>query len=427
MFLPTRFLLRFLLSSNLLLAVVGAAVAASHQCHLVINVAENGKTGVCKPPIPAYDDSSNKISCPNVSSAFHYISMISNVTAGNCVHVNMSSGHHNFTQPQNLSISLILTGTGSTTIRCAYDSSSRPAFTPADLLYTLFLVRVAFVKFEMVRFEKCKQPFRLEEVSNVSIVNSYFTEFTDAVLDLYNCISINIDNSTFINNIGRGTVFLPLRGNTGAVSIGYHNSDNFDNNTTPTISITDCCFENNDAAVKDDTFSTSTTAFLLNRFTGRGGSIAFLMNLTVGDLNVNINRCMFKQNHAVSFGGAIYMLFSSRELYHMIIIEDCLFINNVADNGAGAVQVTFHRAEVLSGQPITAIIRNCNFTGNSAVIGGAVFLFPSLEGEEGNLLIIEGCYFYKNHANETGAAVTASQFAFFIPKEKLINHRITNW
>ena len=422
----------FLMSSNLLLArldllVVGAVVAANHHCDLVINVAENGKAGACEPPIPAYENNLSKISCPNVSSAFDYISMISdNVTVKNCVHINVSSGDHIFTQPQNLSINLLLTGTSSTVIHCAYNSSSQSNFTAANLLYTLFFVRVGFVKFEMVQFEKCKQPFRLEEVSNVSIVNSYFTQFTDAVLDLYNCIHVNIDNCTFINNTGRGTVFLPLRGNTGAVSIGYYNSDNFDN-TTPTVSITDCHFINNDAAVEDDTFSTSSTAFLLNRFTGRGGSLAILMNLTAVDLNASINRCMFKQNHAVSFGGALYLLFSGRELHHMIIIEDCLFMNNFADNGAGAIQITFNRAEVLSGQPMTVIIHNCNFTGNSAVIGGAVFLFPSLEGEEGNLLVIEDCYFYNNHANDTGGAVTASQFAFFIPKDKLINHRITNW
>lgn len=436
------FAIVLLLSINLACMVAVANVHSEAQCDLLIHV-ENRTMGrnidTCTPSV--YNNDSNvqpsqrldisHVSCPNISSAFDYIIMSSNVNNSvNCVHVTLSSNdHHIFTQPHNLSISLILSGSGEsiTTIQCEYNSTREPVDNATDLLYTLFFLKVSLVKFEMVRFEGCKQPFRLEQVDNVSIVNSRFMQFSDAVFDLYNCVHINIENSTFINNTGHGRVFLPLRGNTGAVSIGYHDNDNFKNDTVPIVLISDSHFINNDATVSTDTFSTSTTAFLNNRFTGRGGSIAILMNLTVGDLNVNISKCQFQQNHAVSFGGAIYLLFTSRELHHMIVIEDCHFNDNVADNGAGAIQVTFNRAEVLSGQPMTAIIRNCNFTGNKAFIGGAVFLFPSLEGAEGNLLVIEDCYFYKNHADETGAAVSASQFAFFVPKDKLVNHRITNW
>ena len=415
------FAIVLLLSSNLVCMVT--VVAANVQCDVLMHVENrtmSRNTDTCT--------MNSNISCPNISSAFNYIS--SNVNNSvNCVHVTLSSNdHHIFTQPHNLSVSLILSGSGEsmTTIQCEYETTIKPVHNATGLLYTLFFLKVRHVKFEMVRFEGCKQPFRLEQVDNVVIVNSYFTQFLDAVFDLYNCIHINIDNSTFVNNTGHGTVFLPLRGNTGAVSIGYHDNVNFENDTAPTILISDCHFINNDATVRTDTFSTSTTAFLHNRFTGRGGSIAILMNLTVSDLNANISRCQFRQNHAVSFGGAIYLLFTSKELHHLIKIEDCNFIDNVADNGAGAIQVTFNRAEVLSGQPMTAIIRNCNFTGNKAFIGGAIFLFPSLEGAEGSLLVIEDCYFYKNHADETGGAVSASQFAFFVPKDKLINHRITN-
>ena len=425
-----------LLSSN-----VVYMVAANAQCNLLIHVENRTRStnaDTCYSTPPVYNNNSNvqpevqpqqRFSCPNISSAFDYIS--ANVSSSmNCVHVTLSSGElHVFTQPQNLSVSLILSGSESaiTTIQCEYETTIKTVHNATELLYTLFFLKVNLVKFEMVQFERCKQPFRLEQVDNVTVVDSHFTLFSDAVFDLYNCIHINIDNSTFCNNTGHGTVFLPLRGNTGAVSIGYHNNDNFENDTAPTVLITDCHFINNDATVRTDTFSTSTTAFLLNRFTGRGGSIALLMNLTVSDLNVTIRRCQFQQNHAVSFGGAVYLLFTSKELHHKIVIEYCHFIGNIADNGAGAIQVTFNRAEVLSGQPMTAIIRNCNFTGNKAFIGGTIFLFPSLEGTEGNLLIIEDCYFYKNHADETGAAVLASQFAFFVPKDKLVNHRITNW
>ena len=387
------------------------------QCNLLISV-ENGATGTCT-------GEHQQLSCPNVSSAFSYIS--ANVSSSvNCVHVTLSRGYHVFTQPHNLSVSLILTGNGAT-VQCDYESTIRPVYNASDLLYTLFFLRVSLVKFEMVQFEKCKQPFRLEKVNNVTIVNSHFTQFNDAVFDIHNCVHIKIDNSTFINNTGHGTVLLPLRGNTGAVSIGYYENNNFGNDTIPTVLITDCQFIANNAMVNEETFSTSSVAFLRNTFTGRGGSVAFLMNLTVGDLNVNVRRCVFRDNHAVSFGGAVYLLFAGKELHYMVRIEDSLFANNDVDNGAGAIQVIFLQAKVLSGEPMTALIHNCSFTNNKALIGGAVFLFPSLEGAQGNLMILQNCYFYGNQASDTGAAVTASQFAFFVPKDKLTNHRIIDW
>lgn len=401
-----------------------ALVKTDTSCDLLIHV-ENRTTnlGGCVEAEAALD---RQLFCPNITSAFNYISNVSS-TINHCVHVNLSSGYHKFTQPHNLSVSLILTGNGATTIQCDYKSSQEPVQDANNLQYTLFFLQVSLVKFKMVQYEKCEQPFRFEAVENVTIIDSYFTQFTNAVIDLYNCIHISIDNSSFTNNTGHGTVFLPLRGNTGAVSIGYHDNSNFGNETFPTVSVTNCKFIGNNAAVKKDTFSTSTTAFLHNRFTGRGGGLAILMGLTAGDLTVNIRGCLFKQNRAVSFGGALYLLFTGKELHHMSKVEDSQFIDNVADNGAGAIQVTFNKAEVVSGQPLTALIRNCNFTGNRAFIGGAVFLFPSTDGAEGNLQILEDCYFYKNHADETGAAVSASQFAFFVPKDKLVNHRITNW
>ena len=411
------------LITTLHFAVVGAADV---QCDLLIHVENTRVTVTCTDKTSASDEQ-QQLSCPNISSAFNYISANVSRSSVNCVHVTLSPGHHVFTQPHNLSVGLILTGNGAT-VQCDYESIIKPVYNASDLLYTLFFLQVSLVKFEMVRFKKCKQPFRFEKVENVTILNSYFTQFADAVFDIHNCIHINIDNSTFINNTGHGTVLLPLRGNTGAVSIGYYDNDNFGNDSGPTVLITDCHFIYNNAMVNKDTFSTSTVAFQQRRFTGRGGSMAILMNLTIGNLNVNVRQCVFRDNYAVSFGGAVYLLFTGRELHHMIRIEDSLFDDNfVQQNGGGAVHLTYYQAEVFSGQPMTVLMHNCSFISNKALIGGAVFLLLPLEGSKGNLMILQNCCFYKNQAFETGAAVAASQFAFFVPKDKLVNHRIANW
>ena len=413
----------YLLTYGLMWGGVGVEANYYLRCDLLIRV-ENSTTGTCI-EIPSGEQ--QQLSCPNISSAFNYISTNVSRSSVNCVHVTLSPGYHVFTQPHNLSVGFILAGNGAT-VQCDYESIIKPVYNASDLLYTLFFLQVSLVKFEMVRFEKCKQPFRFEKVENVTILNSYFTQFADAVFDIHNCIHINIDNSTFINNTGHGTVLLPLRGNTGAVSIGYYENNNFGNDTVPTVLITDCHFIANSAIVNEETFSTSTVAFQQSTFTGRGGGMAILMNLTIGNLNVNVRQCVFRDNYAVSFGGAVYLLFTGRELHHMVRIEDSLFADNVAEqNGAGALQVLFNRAEVLSGQPMTVLVHNCGFINNKAFLGGGVFLFPSLEGAEGNLMILQNCYFYKNQAVEIGAAVSVSQFAFFVPKDKLVNHRITNW
>ena len=408
--------------SSLHLAVVGArAGATAVQCDLLITV-ENRSTGTCI-GIPSGEE--QQLSCPNISGAFNYISANVSRSSVNCVHVSLSPGYHVFTQPHNLSVGLILTGNGAT-VQCDYESTIKPVYNVSDLLYTLFFLQVSLVKFEMVQFKKCKQPFRFEKVENVTILNSYFTQFADAVFDIHNCIHINIDNSRFINNTGHGTVLLPLRGNTGAVSIGYYDNDNFGNDTVPTVLITDCHFINNSAMVNEETFSTSSVAFQQSTFTGRGGGMAILMNLTIGNMNVTVRRCVFQQNNAVSFGGAVFLLFSGKEMHHMVRIKDSVFAENLVEqSGAGAIQA-FNQAEVLSGQPMTVLMHNCRFISNKAVIAGAIFLFPALERPEGNLMVLQNCHFNGNQAF-TGAAIVVSQYAFFVAKDKLVNHLITNW
>ena len=282
------------------MAAGDASGLEANQCDLLIYVKNTTESSGCAVLNGGHSDEQQQRSCASISSAFNYIATNANSII-NCVHVSLSSGDHIFTQPVKLNVSLILTGNGST-IQCDYDNVQRVVYHANNLQYTLSFVRVHLVKFEMVRYEKCKQPFRLEEVENVMIIDSFFTQFTDSVFDIYNCMHIDIDNSMFINNIGHGTVLLALRGNTGAVSIGYSgNATNFKNGSMPTVTIIDCHFIANDASVKANTFSTSTTAFLYNRYTGRGGSLAILMGLN-GNLVVNIRRCLFQQNHAVSFG-----------------------------------------------------------------------------------------------------------------------------
>jgi len=363
------------------------------------------------------------ISCPDLDSALNYSAEYSD-TVANCVHIIISSPSNFYVidQPTVLNISLVLTGAGST-VRCDYETNVDPVFKPNQVQYTLFFRNVAFVTFDGVRFESCPEPFRMEAVGNVTIIDSYFTKFSRAVFDLYNCMHITIANSTFIENYGSGELLLPFRGNAGAVSIGYYN---YDITSTATVLITDSSFVSNEARVKTETFQDSTGAFIAGRFTGRGGGLALLMNPSSGNLSVTIRRCLFTDNHAVSFGGALYVIIGAVEQYYTVTVEDSLFVNNSVDNGGGGIQLSFTAAQGLPGYPITAKIRNCSFIGNKAIIGAGTFFFI-LSPKQYSIAIFENCNYSQNEAVETGGAILVSQFSFFDFQEMFLNHRIINW
>jgi len=316
----------------------------------------------------------------------------------------------------------VLTGAGST-VKCDYVSNVGPVFEPSQLQYILSFSEVPYVMFDGVRFENCSEPFRMEAVRNVTIIDSYFIKFSEAVFDLFNCLHITIANSTFIENYGSGAILLPFRGNTGAVSIGY-NGYNITN--IAVVLVTDSSFVSNQARVKTETFQDSTGAFLAGRFTGRGGGLAILMNPSSGNLSINVRRCNFSNNYAVSFGGALYMLLTANEQYYQVTIEDSQFINNRVDNGGGGIQLSYTTAQGLPGYPVTAVIRNCSFIGNKAIIGSGTFFFI-LSPQRYSIATFENCYYYRNEAIETGGAILVSQFAFFEFQEILTSHRMVNW
>ena len=363
------------------------------------------------------------ISCPNLDSAFNYTAEYSGNVL-NCAHINLSSSinYHIINKPLALNVSLVLTGAGST-VKCDYLSNVDPVFEPSQLQYTLSFSEVPYVIFDGVRFESCSEPFRMEAVRNVTIIDSYFIKFSEAVFDLFNCLQITIANSTFIENYGSGAILLPFRGNTGAVSIGYY-SYNITN--VAVVLVTDSSFVSNQARVKTETFQDSTGAFLAGRFTGRGGGLAILMNPSSGSLSINVRRCNFSNNYAVSFGGALYLLLTADEQHYEVTIEDSQFINNRVDNGGGGIQLSYTSAQGLPGYPVTATIRNCSFIGNKAIIGSGTFFFI-LSPQKYSIAIFENCYYYQNEAVETGGAILVSQFAFFEFQEILSSHRMVNW
>ncbi len=152
-------------------------------------------------------------------------------------------------------------------------------------------------------------------------------------------------------------VYCTLENGTDSSNGGAFSITNFDK-----ILLENCTFQNNEA--------------------NNGGAV-FLYNASVV-----IKKCSFLDNSAQS-GGAIYILNESAPL-----ISRCIFSNNTASSFGGAIQI--HH----SGSPYTSIanIQNCLLINNQANYGGAI----SISNSSPN---ITNCTITENYATTNGGAL----------------------
>ena len=238
------------------------------------------------------DDAFNYISTTTNDFSFVHICLLSNVT---------------LKKSWSLNISLVLTShtANQSVIQCHDNNDTHNTSivsTTDELDYMLYFHNVQFVRLEFVQFESCPHPLRIELSYNVSILNCVFTDFRNAVLDIYNSAHVTIANSNFSNNSGTGNMLLPFRGNTGAVAIGYNNNGSsiF---TNPTVLVQNCSFTNNGANASTQSFLTSSNIVAMGVFTGRGGGLGLLINESFHNVTALITDCQFINNFASSFGG----------------------------------------------------------------------------------------------------------------------------
>ena len=373
------------------------------------------------------------LTCPDLDTALNYITTTSNKFSSAVVC--LPSGTFTLRKSWSLNISVLLTGHKAdnsypSIIHCQYNDtqSTNVASTANELEYVLSFHNVLFVRLQYVQFRHCPQPLRIELSYNVSILNCAFTNFTEAVLDIYNSIHVSIANSNFSNNLGTGNVLLPFRGNSGAVAIGYSNK--LENKsisvTNQTILVRNCVFTNNRANASIRSFLTSSNIVARGIFTGRGGGLSLLINESFHNITALVADCQFINNFASSFGGGIYVVFNGINTQHMVTVDDCQFINNTATLGAGGINIAYLTNGEIN-YPITALIRNSHFFGNQGETGGATYIFPaSTFGGDGNVAYIENCFYESNEASGFGGAIAAATYALFRTTEHLPLYHIYN-
>lgn len=164
-----------------------------------------------------------------------------------------------------------------------------------------------------------------------------------------------IDGFTFVNGSGYSD---------GLPNLGLQGGAIFLEGADPLI--IDCVFESNDADYGGAVFS---------------GPFS----------SPKIYYCVFSDNHADDYGGAVYTLQATPEF------RTCEFYDNTAALNGGAISTKTESAVVVS---------SCDFIGNSASEGGAIFVGSTPPEEEERFpttaSIIKNSEFYENEANFGG-------------------------
>ena len=366
------------------------------------------------------------LTCPDLDNTFNYIS----TTASNFsfAHIWLLSRNVMLRKSWSLNISLVLTGyTADQSVILCHDNDdtqNTSIVTITDELdYMLYFRSVQFVRLEFVHFDNCPQPLRIELSYNISILNCVFTNFREAVLDIFNCAHVTIANSNFSDNSGTGNIFLPFRGNTGAVSIGYNNNESSILAINSNILVQNCSFTNNRAYASTESYVTSNDIIARGIFTGRGGALGLLINESFHNVNALIINCQFINNFAVSFGGGIYLALHGMDTQHNVTVDDCEFINNIGILGAGAISNT----NGVHNLPLTVVFKNSHFIRNQGETGGAILIFPGSAFEsKDNSISMNNNTFKENEATDFGGAISSASYAFFESTELQPAYQISN-
>ena len=201
------------------------------------------------------------------------------------------------------------------------------------------------------------------------------SSFYQGALDFYDCANVTVSNCTFVNN-GPVTVVKgdPYRGHAGGLSLGYY----YITSASPVARVSGCVFTNNTSV--PPSYDQQTTSQLLQylKFTGRGGGSSVLMGAPVS-VNVAYEDCVFNENLAASYGGGLYSGYSGNH-DNTLVVNRTKFLRNATPGGGGGLEVGF--ASGMFPNTVTSLlVYSCEFTENSAGVGGGMYVFAP--GEQG--------------------------------------------
>ena len=192
-------------------------------------------------------------------------------------------------------------------------------------------------------------------------------------MDVYDCPVVNISESVFEHNGPVANTLKRVRffSHSGGLSIGLNNiswyNDTY-NDTSPSVTVQNCMFKSNSAFPSKNLTRSSSNLFREAVYTGRGGAFGLLLSEAITSIKAVVDNCTFWDNSALSFGGAVYILFGVRSK-HTVTVSRCTFTGNSAHSGAGGLLAGFF-GEGRDTAFSSLNVSNCRFEGNWAPQGG---------------------------------------------------------
>ena len=188
-------------------------------------------------------------------------------------------------------------------------------------------------------------------------------------MEVYSCANVTVTGCLFENNGPHFMQKLALRGYAGGLSISIATSDY----PAFKIDVRECTFRNNSNIAPENLFQTTTQLLENYQFTGRGGAFAFIV-FSSSPVVATLTDLLFEQNYAQSFGGSLYFSLNG-EASHHLSLRRLKFYNNQVGIESGGIDMN------LGTDPENAAVRHTvemfdsEFTGNSALYGGAVYVY----------------------------------------------------
>ena len=233
-----------------------------------------------------------------------------------------------------------------------------------------------------------------------------------------------VKNCTFYNNSADIFFKRPYQGNSGGLSIGYNDRVATVLLDEINITIIDSNFTKNHAAEQFSQNNVQEERI----FSGRGGGIIFLINITGVDqtLMCTMRSSVFVDNFATNLGGGTYTFTSeTSNLNQTYVVANNIFAENTAGYGGGYY---FASNEVDSGDySQNRFMYNCSFIDNKALhIGGGMYIY-STYGLGADVIMVEGCSFSRNTAVDHGGAFDAVSYNLYGNRELQSPVKFVNW
>ena len=243
-------------------------------------------------------------------------------------------------------------------------------------------------------------------------------------LNIFNCSNVTVRHCTFRNNTSTSYFTRKqFQGNSAGLSLGYNTG--LAPLSRVTVLVTDCVFINNSADPPSHLFLSTTDLIEEYFFSGRGGGIAMLVNVTC-PVDVIIKNNLLENNYAKSYGGGLYSYINGITSNQTYILESNMFISNEAELGSGAINFGNYEA-TLPFYTLHGTIYNCTFKHNRADTGGCLHMVPSLHGFSGNFIMIKECIFYNNTSIDSGGAIDITSYNFYYSRQHYNPVQLIDW